>query len=83
MTWQMCNWRLIDSPSSVNVNSVDNFIHRLGVIVQSSVLSLVLSGGREQKTTIWSESQSTKEGFQCVVGINVGISHTKSHKWSW
>jgi hypothetical protein len=72
VTWEMRDGGFIDSTSCIDVNGIDHFVHGLSRLV-TLLLSLILSCRSEKETSIWGEGQSAKEGFEGVIGVDVGI----------
>ena len=77
MAWKMRDGRLVDSASCVDVNGIDYFVHGLCRLI-TLLLGLVLSCRSEKETSIWGEGQSAEEGFEGVVGVDVGILYSRS-----
>lgn len=84
VTRKMCDWGLVDSTSSVDVNCVDDLIYCLCCLLQSLLLCLVLTGRCEKETSIGSEGQASKEGLQGIIGVDARILDPKANiVWLW
>lgn len=73
----MGNRRLVDTTSRVDIDCVDYFIGRLSVSLRL-VLILVLSRWSQQQATIWRERESSEEGRQSFVGVEIGVLHSQA-----
>jgi hypothetical protein len=74
---QMGNRGLVDTTTSVDVDSVDHLVSGLRVSL-TQVLILVLSRRCQQQASIWGKSKTSEEGRQCLVGVEVGILHSQT-----
>ena len=81
MTWQMCNWRLVKSSSSVDIDSVDHIVRGFRTI--NSVRCSVLASGGEQEAAVGGKRQAAKEGVQSLVEIYVRILDTNASTKVW
>lgn len=76
MSGKMCDWRLVETGSGVDIDSVDHIFGALRSI--GGMGRFVLSSGGEQQAAIWSECQPPKKRRQGFVGIDVRIFHPKT-----
>ncbi len=73
----MCDWGFVESGPSVDVNSVDDIVGRLGRFSRR-IEGLVLPGRSEKEATVRSERQPAEKGSESLIGIDVGILDTKA-----
>ncbi len=66
---------LVDAPSRIYVNRIDNFVQRLSHLIGPSILRLILTSRSKEETPVRSEGQSAEERLQGIVGIDVSILH--------
>lgn len=75
---QVGYWRLVETSSGVYVDSVDDLIGAFAAI-WCGMRRLVLSGWSEQEAAIWGEGQTSEEGGEGFVRVDVGISNAQSN----
>jgi hypothetical protein len=72
---QICDRRLIQTSSSIDVDGVGNIFGRFGV-VDGRMNSLVLTSGCEKQTAIWSKCQTPEERCEGLVEVDWCIANT-------
>lgn len=77
VTRQIRDWRLVETSSGVNVNSVDSVVERL-TAVYTRARCLVLPSWCEQKTAVRGERKTSKEAREGLVRVYVRVAQTHS-----
>ena len=73
---EICNGRLVQATSGVDVNGVGDFLGGLAHIGQRRQHILVLAGRSEQQAAVWCERQTAEKRCKSFVGIYGSISDT-------
>lgn len=74
MAGEVCNWRLVETSSRVYVDGVDDFVSALATICRG-MYGFELSRRSEKQTTIRGECQSSKEGRESLVGVDIRVAY--------
>jgi hypothetical protein len=73
VAWKMCDWRLVDTTSSIDIDGIYDFVGSLATFCRPRILTLILPSWREQKATIRGKRQPPEKRSERLIGVKVDV----------